>query len=59
MVEDVEKTPVRPKRRRRKDLYFISKKERFRLSVRKKMQKIEGKKNYVEYDRLNCKGTEL
>jgi hypothetical protein len=44
MVEDVEKTPVRPKRRRRKALYFTSKKERFRLSVRKKMQKIEGKK---------------
>jgi hypothetical protein len=36
MVEDVERTPVRPKRRRRKALYFTSEKKRFRLSIGKR-----------------------
>ena len=36
MVEDVERTPVRRKRRRRKALYYTSEKERFSLSIGKK-----------------------
>ncbi len=47
MVEDVERTPVRPKRRRRKALYFTSEKKRFRLSVRKKNANKEGKMNLL------------
>jgi hypothetical protein len=43
MVEDIEKTPVRPKRRRSKGLYFTSKKNRFRLSGGKRMEKKEKK----------------
>ena len=43
MVEDVERTPVRPKRRRRKALYFTFEKERFRLSVGKNNANKEGK----------------
>jgi hypothetical protein len=47
MVEDVERTPVRPKRRRRKALYFTSEKKRFRLSVGKKNANKEGKRNLL------------
>src|ERR1700737_4015990 len=47
MVEDVERTPVRPKRRRRKTLYFTSKKKRFRLSVGKKNANKERKRNML------------
>jgi hypothetical protein len=43
MVEDVKRTPVRPKRRRNNFLYFTSKKERFKPSVRKKNANKEGK----------------
>jgi hypothetical protein len=43
MVGDVETTPVKPKKRRRKDLYFTSEKKRFKLSVEKKMQTKKGK----------------
>jgi hypothetical protein len=44
MVEDVERTLVRPKRRRRKALYFTSEKNRFRQSVGKRNANKEGKK---------------
>jgi hypothetical protein len=47
MVEDVERTPVRPKRRRRKTLYFTSEKKKFRFSVRKKNANKEGKMNLL------------
>ena len=47
MVDDVERTPVRPKRRRRKTLYFTSEKKRFRLSVGKKNANNEGKWNLL------------
>jgi hypothetical protein len=47
MVDDVERTPVRPKRRRRKALYFNSEKKRFRLSVGKKNANKEGKINLL------------
>ena len=47
IVEDVERTPVRPKRRRRKALYFTSEKKRFRLSVRKKNANKEEKMNLL------------
>ena len=47
MVEDVERTPVRPKRRRRKALYFTSKKERFRLIVGKKNANKEAKRKVL------------
>ena len=47
MVDDVEKTPVRPKRRRKKTLYFTSEKKRFRLSVGKKNTNKEGKRNLL------------
>jgi hypothetical protein len=47
MVDDVERTPVRPTRRRRKTLYFTSEKKRFRLSVRKKNANKEGKINLL------------
>ncbi len=47
MVEDVERTPVRPKRRRRKALYFTSEKERFRLSVGKKNANKEAKRKVL------------
>ena len=43
MVEDVERTPVRRKRRRRKTLYFTYEKKRFRLSVGNKNASREGK----------------
>ena len=46
MVEDVERTPLRPEKKRRKDLYYTEK-ERFRLSVRKKNVNKEGKKNLL------------
>jgi hypothetical protein len=36
MVEDIERTPLRPKKRCRKALYFTSEMKMFRLSVRKK-----------------------
>lgn len=49
MVEDVERTPVRPKRRRRKALYFTSEKERFRLS--------RGKKNASKEKKMNLMNT--
>ena len=39
MVEDVERTLVRPKKRRRKASYFTSKKKRFTMSVGKKNAK--------------------
>jgi hypothetical protein len=45
MEKDIERIPVKPKRRRRKALYFTSKKKRFRLSVGKKNANKEGKKN--------------
>jgi hypothetical protein len=45
-VENVDKTPVRPKKKRNKALYFISKKERFRLSVGKNAKK-ERKRNML------------
>jgi hypothetical protein len=47
MVEDVERTPVRSKRRRRKAFYFTSEKKRFRFSVRKKNANKEGKMNLL------------
>jgi hypothetical protein len=47
MVEDVERTPLRPKRRRRKALYFTSKKNRFRLSVRNRNANKVGKRNML------------
>ena len=47
MMEDVERTPVRSKRRRRKPLYFTSEKEWFRLSVEKKNASKKGKKNLL------------
>jgi hypothetical protein len=47
MVEDVERTPVRPKRRRRKALYFTSEKNRFRQSVGKRNANKEGKRNML------------
>jgi hypothetical protein len=47
MVEDVDRLPVRPKRRRRKTLYFTSEKKRLRLSVRKKNAHKERKRNLL------------
>jgi hypothetical protein len=47
MMNDVQRTPVRPKRRRRKTLYFTSEKKRFRLSVGKKNANNEGKRNLL------------
>jgi hypothetical protein len=47
MVEDIERTPVRPKRRRRKALYFTSEKNRFRQSAGKKNANKEGKINML------------
>jgi hypothetical protein len=47
MVDDVERTPVRPKRRRRKVLYFTSANKKFRLSVGKKNANKEGKRNLL------------
>jgi hypothetical protein len=47
MVDDVEKTLMRPKRRRRKALYFTFEKKRFRLSVGKKNANKEGKINLL------------
>jgi hypothetical protein len=49
MVDDVEITPVRPKRRRRKTLYFTSEKKRFRLSV--------GKNNANKEEKINLLST--
>ena len=57
MVEDVERTPMRQKRRRRKTLYFTYDKERFRLNVGKKKARREGKKYNFEYDNRNCEDT--
>ena len=47
MVEDAKRSPVRPKRRRRKALYFTSQKERFRLSMGKKNASKRGKKKIL------------
>ena len=47
MVKDVERTSVRPKRRRRKALYFTSEKNRFRQSVGKRNANKEGKRNML------------
>src|ERR1700738_5120399 len=47
MVDDVERTPVRPKRTRRKALYFTSEKKRFSLSVGKNNANKEGKRNLL------------
>jgi hypothetical protein len=47
MVDDEERTPVRPKRRRKKTLYFTSEKKRFRLNVGKKNANKEGKRNLL------------
>ena len=47
MVDHVERTPVRPKKRRRKALYFTSEKKRFRLSVGKKNANKESKINML------------
>jgi hypothetical protein len=47
MVEDVERTPMRPKKRCRKALYFTSEKERFILSIRKKNINKEEKINLL------------
>jgi hypothetical protein len=47
MMEDVERTPLRPKRRRRKALYFTSEKNRFKLSVRNRNANKVGKKNML------------
>jgi hypothetical protein len=47
MVEDVERTPLMPKRRCRKALYFTSEKNRFRLSVRNRNINKVGKRNML------------
>ena len=54
MVEDVERKPVRQKRRHRKALYFTSEKGRFRVSVGKKSAHRKGKKYHFEYYIRNC-----
>ena len=46
MVKDVKRTPVRPKKMRRKTLYFNYEKERFRLS--------RGTKNAGKEKKLTC-----
>ena len=54
MVDDVERTPVRPKKRRRKALYFTSKKKRFRVSVEKNNANKEGKRNLLNTVEETC-----
>jgi hypothetical protein len=54
MVEDVERTSVRPKRRCRKPLYFTSEKE-VQTECGKEECKQGREKKLVEYGRRNCK----
>jgi hypothetical protein len=51
MVEDVERTPVRPKRRRRKALYFTSEKKKVQTECGKEECKQGRENKLAEYGR--------